>query len=581
MPKLPQSSPFITNVHTAKLSIPPDAIVVRGYLGPPRGVLEHAAAILAAFGKTIPAGHFTAVNDFHRDDPSAPWPTRPAASQGQPRQAPLADLSDGSPRLLDRGPQLAHQRRPCAAGEQHRSTRRVHGLAAAVHGRRQVLPDPLPRRRRVVGLEKDDGFLAGRLVEDYDGSQRVERPGVGGAGIRLAADRGVRGGTAGDPPSRRLIRMTLAWANTRTAIGIASRPGGAVRSSSRSRPMPTPRRTSAARRTSSASWNTGFRRPVSVAPRLIRVERGRGRPAPGGDRAVRTSRAGRSRAGLLDVGLRRGARRGPGGPAPGGAGRGPRELGAPGSGPDPCTARRRATCPASAPAPWSSSSSSRAPRRSATTSTGCACPLSRGRSSTGTCGWRTSWSAARRGCGWWTGSSRAPERARGTSRSRWRASWGPGSRRSRRSPPCPRNACCARPRLLPLAGIRPGLAALWLAYADEAPGGVLRRRCLELAAVRLVHLALETACEVGGPPRRVGHPPPARPQRARSAGRARRRAARAAPRRWLTPRSIRWPRPSTPWKSSAFHQLLAGGRPDTTCPRPCAVSRRPRDIARR
>ena len=32
-----------------------------------------------------------------------------------------------------------------------------------------------------------------------------------------------------------------------------------------------------------------------------------------------------------------------------------------------------------------------------------------------------------------------------------------------------------REAALPLAGIRPGLAALWLAYADEAPGGV--RRC--------------------------------------------------------------------------------------------------------
>ena len=48
---------------------------------------------------------------------------------------------------------------------------------------------------------------------------------------------------------------------------------------------------------------------------------------------------------------------------------------------------------------------------------------------------------------------------------------------------------------VPLAGIRPGLAALWLAYADAAPGGASLRRCLDLTAVRLVQLAVETAGE--------------------------------------------------------------------------------------
>jgi len=48
---------------------------------------------------------------------------------------------------------------------------------------------------------------------------------------------------------------------------------------------------------------------------------------------------------------------------------------------------------------------------------------------------------------------------------------------------------------LPLAGVRPGLAALWLAYADATRGATSLRRCLDLTAVRLVQLAVEAAGE--------------------------------------------------------------------------------------
>jgi aminoglycoside phosphotransferase (APT) family kinase protein len=47
---------------------------------------------------------------------------------------------------------------------------------------------------------------------------------------------------------------------------------------------------------------------------------------------------------------------------------------------------------------------------------------------------------------------------------------------------------------LPLAGVRPGLAALWLAYRGaHVDGGAGLRRCLDLTAVRLVQLAVEVA----------------------------------------------------------------------------------------
>ena len=184
MPKLPQSSPFITDVHTAKLSIPPDAIVVRGYLGPPRGVLEHATAILGGLWEDDPGGALHRGQRLHRDDPSAP---------GQPDPQPAkVNLDKLHWRIyltarLDCWVEIAdwtHQRRPCAAGEQHRSTRGVHGLAAAVHDRRHVLPDPLPRRQRGEAR-------AGRRVPrrpargGLHDPQRVERRGVGGAGVRL------------------------------------------------------------------------------------------------------------------------------------------------------------------------------------------------------------------------------------------------------------------------------------------------------------------------------------------------------------------------------------------------------------
>ena len=48
---------------------------------------------------------------------------------------------------------------------------------------------------------------------------------------------------------------------------------------------------------------------------------------------------------------------------------------------------------------------------------------------------------------------------------------------------------------LPLAGVRPGLAALWLAYEDAAPRAASLRRCFDLTAVRLVQLAVEGANE--------------------------------------------------------------------------------------
>ena len=40
MPIPPRRTPFISDLRGVGLPIPPDAIVVRGYLGPPAGVLE-------------------------------------------------------------------------------------------------------------------------------------------------------------------------------------------------------------------------------------------------------------------------------------------------------------------------------------------------------------------------------------------------------------------------------------------------------------------------------------------------------------------------------------------------------------
>jgi hypothetical protein len=50
---------------------------------------------------------------------------------------------------------------------------------------------------------------------------------------------------------------------------------------------------------------------------------------------------------------------------------------------------------------------------------------------------------------------------------------------------------------LPLAGIRPGLTAFWLAYVRRAPldADVALQRCIALVAVRLVQLGVEAAMD--------------------------------------------------------------------------------------
>jgi hypothetical protein len=161
MPNRPQPTPFITDLRAAGLGIPPDAIVVRGYLGPPSGVLEHANAILKAHGKTeISPGDITAINKFTGLGERAALPKGLKLNQ-LPWRIYLTARLDCWVEVPDWGTNVLHV--------QPQNTDRLQ--AFTVWLRRHKKGDGCcPIRYRVVREEKldaGDEFLAGRLVEDY------------------------------------------------------------------------------------------------------------------------------------------------------------------------------------------------------------------------------------------------------------------------------------------------------------------------------------------------------------------------------------------------------------------------------
>jgi hypothetical protein len=165
MPNHPLQTPFITDLRAKGLDIPSDAIVVRGYLGPPTGVLEHADAILSAFGKSIPASHIKTVNDFTGvplggDGKPAP-PTGVDYDKLQWRIYLTARL-DCWVEVPDWGTNVIHV-------QPEQNTDRLQ--AFTVWLRRHTDKERCcPIRYRVVRegkLEKTDDFIAGRLVHDY------------------------------------------------------------------------------------------------------------------------------------------------------------------------------------------------------------------------------------------------------------------------------------------------------------------------------------------------------------------------------------------------------------------------------
>jgi hypothetical protein len=155
VPNLPPiSTNFITDIRAAGLEIPPDAIVVRGYLGPPTGVLEHANAILAAYNLPgIDPAAIAGIDNLN----AAPGPPPDTA----PWRIYLTGRLDSWVEIPDWNTCVVHVR-------QDPNTDRVQAFTVWL---RTTNPETCcPIRYRVVTIDElgpDDQFVAGRMVEDY------------------------------------------------------------------------------------------------------------------------------------------------------------------------------------------------------------------------------------------------------------------------------------------------------------------------------------------------------------------------------------------------------------------------------
>ena len=418
----------------------------------------------------------------------------------------------------------------------------------------RVLPDPLPRRQR--GEAREGRQLHRRPARGrLHGARRVEPPGVGGAGVRAAADGGVPRSIAS--AVRPADRMTLAWADAPHRHRHRFEAGRVVRSSSRSRLTPPPRMISAARRRSCVFWSD--RLPAGSPARRGSSAGARTR-APSASRrsAARISRAGRSRPACSTSR-----------PPPSSArpwrictGRGERrESWRPRLGPGRRAPPDAARLAASAAAPWSSSrppalGAAVRPPRPAVRAARAADAHPRRRAARERPG--------RRPFGAATGGLGVRRRRRGA----WdvalamASALGPWLSSIPQIPAVPPERLL-REAALPLAGIRPGLATLWLAYADGSradlpaplpgPDGGAPRPARGRGRGR-----------IRGPPRRLRRAPPARPQHARSAGPSSATASSACPWLMADARWISWQRPSRPSRCEAPPASRGSASPSTS-----------------
>jgi hypothetical protein len=152
VPNIP-TSPLIRDLQAAGQSMPPDAIVVRGYVGPPSDVLEEANRILGAHGKTlIDIADIAAV----RTNSGAMLPV-----VNGPWRIYLSARLDTWIEVEDWGRDVLR----CVA---ETNTDRTDAYTVWLRSR-----DPdrccaiCYRIVTVSEICKDDGFVAGRLVQDY------------------------------------------------------------------------------------------------------------------------------------------------------------------------------------------------------------------------------------------------------------------------------------------------------------------------------------------------------------------------------------------------------------------------------
>lgn len=155
----PISSPLVDDVQGE--GIPPDVIVVRGYLGPPLDILVQAQAILNAYSGVTGVGQITAATITAVTNASLP-PGTPATP---PAHAPWriylsaaldcwVEIEDWATNVVRVFPEVDSNRQ-----ESHTVWLRLHRDERGC-----------PINYRVVSVKElitRDNFLSGRLVEDF------------------------------------------------------------------------------------------------------------------------------------------------------------------------------------------------------------------------------------------------------------------------------------------------------------------------------------------------------------------------------------------------------------------------------
>lgn len=153
-PQHPNESGLVTQIRAAigDTPMPPDAIVVRGYLGSPTDVLRQANRILAAYqidNQIDVAAHEAANHQAAGPPADAPWRIYLSAR-------------------LDRWVEIDNWEECVLRVDPDNNTDRRDSWIVWL--RRHALQDEAPIRYRIVTIGRlgdDDDFVSGRLIEDY------------------------------------------------------------------------------------------------------------------------------------------------------------------------------------------------------------------------------------------------------------------------------------------------------------------------------------------------------------------------------------------------------------------------------